>query len=97
MNSKNSVQNKNDYRAAKTPTGLEHCPITGLPFYGNMEHPKRGSIAMYGGPLDVYSIPELQKNDGELRRERYDLDADDWVEGGELLGYFYHEQQPETV
>ena len=80
----------------EVPAGPDHCPITGLAFYGNMEHPKRGVIAMYGGPFDVYSLPELQKNDGELRRERFDLDADDWVEGGEPLGYFYHEQQPES-
>lgn len=80
---------------AERPTGYAECPVTGLPFYGNMEHPKRGLIAMYGGPLDVYSAPELQDNDGELRCERYDLDADCWVEGGEPLGYFYQEQQPD--
>lgn len=51
-------------------------------------------IAMYGGPFDVYSIPELGDDD-ELRRERYDLDRGDWVEGGEPLGYFYREQQLE--
>ena len=76
------------------PLGCTECPVTGLPFYDNMEHPERGLIAMYGGPLDVYSVPELQDNDGQLRRERYDLDADCWVEGGEPLGYFYREQQP---
>ena len=77
--------------------GHDECPVTGLPFYDNMEHPARGLIAMYGGPLDVYSVPELQDNDGELRRERYDLDADCWVEGGEPLGYFYREQQPDAA
>lgn len=79
------------------PAGLNECPITGLPFYDNMEHPEHGLIAMYGGPLDVYSVPMLQDNDGELRRERYDLDADCWVEGGEPLGYFYREQQPDDA
>lgn len=79
------------------PVGCTECPVTRLPFYGNMEHPKLGWIAMYGGPLDVYSVPELQDNDGELRRERYDLDADCWVEGGEPLGYFYSDQQPEAA
>lgn len=79
------------------PVGLNECPITGLPFYDNMEHPEHGLIAMYGGPLDVYSVPELQDKDGELRRERYDLDADCWVEGGEPLGYFYGEQQPDDA
>jgi hypothetical protein len=78
------------------PIGSNACPMTGLPFYDNMEHPERGMIAMYGGPFDVYSIPELD-TDGELRRERFDLDRDDWVEGGEPLGYFYNEQQPEAV
>ncbi|MBN7828356.1 hypothetical protein J5H37_02310 [Stenotrophomonas maltophilia] len=79
------------------PMGHDDCPVTGLPFYDNMEHPERGLIAMYGGPLDVNSVPELQDNDGELRRERYDLDADCWVEGGEPLGYFYREQQPDAA
>lgn len=79
------------------PAGHAECPVTGLPFYDNMEHPERGLIAMYGGPLDVYSVPVLQDNDGELRRERYDLDADCWVEGGEPLGYFYREQQPDAA
>ncbi len=79
------------------PMGHDDCPVTGLPFYDNMEHPERGLIAMYGGPLDVYSVPELRDNDGELRRERYDLDADCWVEGGEPLGYFYREQQPDAA
>ncbi|WP_432592765.1 hypothetical protein [Stenotrophomonas maltophilia] len=78
------------------PAGHDECPVTGLPFYDNMEHPEHGLIAMYGGPLDVYSAPTLQDNDGELRRERYDLDADCWVEGGEPLGYFYREQQPDA-
>ena len=78
------------------PLGCDVCPVTGLRFYDNMEHPERGMIAMYGGPFDVYSIPELD-TDGEFRRERFDLDRDDWVEGGEPLGYFYHEQQPEAV
>lgn len=82
---------------AAAPAGSDVCPVTGLPFYDNMEHPERGMIAMYGGPFDVYSIPELQDNDDELRRERYDLDADNWVEGGEPLGYFYSEQQPEAA
>ena len=82
---------------AENPAGYAECPVTGRPFYGNMEHPKRGLIAMYGGPLDVYSVPELQDKDGELGRERYDLDADCWVEGGEPLGYFYREQQPDDA
>lgn len=78
------------------PIGSDACPVTGLPFYDNMEHPERGMIAMYGGPFDVYSIPDLGDDD-ELRRERFDLDRDDWVEGGEPLGYFYREQQAEAA
>lgn len=80
----------------QSPAGSAACPITGLPFYGNMEHPERGLIAMYGGPFDVYSVPELD-TDNELRRERFDLDRDAWVEGGEPLGYFYSGQQPEAA
>lgn len=79
------------------PVGLNECPITGLPFYDNMEHPEHGLIAMYGGPLDVYSIPRLDRTDDELRVERYDLDADGWIEGGEPMGYLYREQQPDTT
>lgn len=78
-----------------TPIGPRACPITGRAFYDNMEHPDLGWIAMYGGPLDVYSIPRLDDTDNELRVERYDLDADGWVEGGEPLGYFYRDQQPD--
>jgi len=89
--------NSGELAVDSQPVGCTDCPVTGLPFYGNMEHPKLGWIAMYGGPLDVYSVPELQDNDGELRRERYDLDADCWVEGGEPLGYFYSEQQPDAT
>lgn len=77
------------------PIGPRECPITGRAFYDNMEHPDLGWIAMYGGPLDVYSIPRLDATDNELRVERYDLDADGWVEGGEPLGYFYRDQQPD--
>lgn len=78
-----------------TPIGPRECPVTGRVFYDNMEHPDLGWIAMYGGPLDVYSIPRLDATGDELRVERYDLDADGWVEGGEPLGYFYREQQPD--
>ncbi len=86
-----------DTPASIGPAGLDACPITGLPFYGNMLHPEHGMLAMYGGPFDVYSIPMLQQMDGELRRERYDLDADCWIEGGEPVGFFYREQQPDIA
>jgi hypothetical protein len=58
------------------------CPITGRPFFMVVEHPERGSVATYGGPLDSYTIPEVD-DDGQLRVERYDHDRGEWIEGGE--------------
>lgn len=74
--------------------GLSKCRITGRPFFENIDHPKLGLVATYGGPFDSYTIPALHKPDDELRCERYDHDAGRWIEGGEPLGYFYSEQQP---
>lgn len=76
------------------PAGFATCPISGRPFWGNIDHPERGMIATYGGPFDTYSIPYLSDDD-ELRVERFDQDMGDWVEGGEPSGWFYREQQPE--
>lgn len=67
------------------------CPITGRKFWGNIDHPERGLVATYGGPFDTYSIPYLS-DDNELRVERFDQDAGDWVEGGEPCGWYSDEQ-----
>lgn len=72
---------------ATGPVGLEHCPITGMKFWGNIDHPEHGLVPTYGGPFDTYTIPTLG-DDGEMRSERFDQDAGDWVEGGERAGWF---------
>ncbi len=64
----------------------DRCPITGLPFFMGISHPERGWVATYGGPYDSYTIPERDSDDGDLTRERYDHDADGWVEGCESIG-----------
>ena len=76
------------------PAGFDVCPISGRPFWGNIDHPERGMLATYGGPFDTYSIPYLDDDD-ELRVERFDQDRGEWVEGGEPFGWYYSEQQPE--
>lgn len=81
--------------AAEVPIAPDFCPITGSKFWGNIEHPELGLVATYGGPFDTYTIPVLEK-DGELRSERFDQDAGDWVEGGEPMGWFYDEQRSKT-
>ena len=43
---------------------------------------------------DTYSIPRMHE-DGEIRCEQFDQDAGEWVEGGELNGWFYKDQ-PDT-
>lgn len=73
------------------PIAPAHCPITGRKFWGNIDHPERGLVATYGGPFDTYSIPYLS-DDNELRVERFDQDAGDWVEGGEPCGWYSDEQ-----
>lgn len=80
-----------------SPVGLARCPITGRKFFENIEHPKLGLVATYGGPFDSYTIPKLCKPDDDLRSERYDHDAGGWVEGGVPVGYAYDQQQPEAA
>lgn len=75
----------------EVPIAPDVCPITGRKFWGNMDHPERGMVALYGGPYDSYSIPELC-DDGELRCEHYDQDAGEWEEGGVPAGWFFAEQ-----
>ncbi|KXS55026.1 MAG: hypothetical protein AWU57_622 [Marinobacter sp. T13-3] len=55
----------------------EQCPITNLPFFMWIEHPKKGWTPTYGGPLDSYTIPEF---DGDsYTRERFDHDEGAWI------------------
>lgn len=75
------------------PAGFDKCPITGAPFWGNIEHPTLGVLATYGGPFDTYTVPYLKdSNDGSLVQERFDHDEGGWVDS-ELAG-FYSKDQP---
>lgn len=81
--------------AVARPVGPDHCPITGRKFWGNIEHPELGLVATYGGPFDTFTIPAIS-DDGELRCERFDQDAGDWVEGGEPAGWLF-DKQPDAA
>jgi hypothetical protein len=85
-------ENERLREAQARPIGPDTCPITGRPFFMNLEHPDEGMVATYGGPFDSYTIPAYAEQDAELRCERYDHDADHWVEGGVGVGYLYPEQ-----
>lgn len=65
------------------PIPLDKCPITGRPFFMNIEHDELGCVPTYGGPFDSYTIPALVRDGSELRSERYDHEAGRWIEGGE--------------
>lgn len=69
------------------------CPITRRPFFMNMDHPEMGEVPTFGGPFDSYTIPHVD-DDGDLRCERYDHDAGEWVEGGEPVGVYLTTEQP---
>jgi hypothetical protein len=58
-----------------------------------MENPDGEEVPTYGGPFDSYTVPYVD-DDGDLRCERYDHDAGEWVEGGEPLGVWLTTQQP---
>ncbi len=78
--------------SGEQPAGFANCPITGMKFWGNIEHPTLGTMATYGGPFDTYTVPALCE-DGELRSEHFDQDAGEWVEGGRPMGWAYNDQQ----
>lgn len=68
----------------------DKCPITGLPFFMEIEHPQKGMVPTYGGPYDSYTIPEMEDSDSpiyerELIRERFDHDAGCWKNEFEIL------------
>jgi hypothetical protein len=73
----------------------QECPITGAPFFMTIEHPERGMVATYGGPFDSYTIPERDKEDGQLIRERFDHDAGAWVDGYEGLSLYVFDEDKE--
>lgn len=75
------------------PSDRPPCPITRRPWFLDMEHPELGEVPTYGAPFDSYTVPEVD-DDGDLRCERYDHDAGDWVESGESLGLYLTTAQP---
>lgn len=64
------------------------CPITGLPFFMDIEHPEYGLLPTYGGPFDSYTIPICTDNGAdkelwhlrELSSLHYDHDRGEWIE-----------------
>jgi hypothetical protein len=82
--------------SGEVPIAPDHCPITGREFWGNIDHPKLGMVATYGGPFDTYTIPKPDE-DGEFRCERFDQDAGDWVEGGHPTGLWLADEQPDAA
>ncbi|WP_432263314.1 hypothetical protein [Cupriavidus sp. TMH.W2] len=62
----------------------DQCPISGLPFFMWLNHPELGYVPTYGGPFDSYTLA-MVTDDGDIRSERYDPDAGEWVEGGEPM------------
>jgi len=63
----------------RRPEWPERCPVTGAPFFISVDHPTRGLVPTYGGPLDSYTLAESDGHGG-YERERYDHDAGRWVE-----------------
>lgn len=80
------------------PRGFDKCPITGRPFFMNIDHDQLGYVATYGGPFDSYTIPALARDGSELRSERYDHEDGRWIEGGEpVLDIFTDDAKSEWV
>ncbi len=84
------AKGKREPRAYET---FAYCPITGRPFFMNLEHPEMGEVPTFGGPFDSYTIPEVD-DDGGLSCERYDHDAGHWIEGCETLQVYLTTEQP---
>jgi hypothetical protein len=62
----------------------DKCPITGLPLFMFIEHPKRGWVPTYGGPYVSYTIPERDSDESDEKhvrfvRESYDHDYGEWM------------------
>ena len=71
--------------AAKLAGFPAKCPITHRDFFMVLEHPELGLIPTYGGPLDSYTMPEMEgRPDDEFHERslfvhRYDHDRGEWV------------------
>lgn len=63
----------------------DKCPITNLPIFTEINHPKLGMVPTYGGPSDSYTIPEIDE-EGDFFCYRYDHDEGCWVDGEECIG-----------
>jgi hypothetical protein len=68
------------------------CPITNRPFFMLIEDEQGVPKATYGGPLDSYTIPEIEDyekgtplHERSMTCRRYDHDAGAWVEGCETI------------
>lgn len=55
----------------------DKCPISGRPFFMWIEHPQKGMVPTYGGPLDSYTLAE-RDHEGTFQCERYDHDEGAW-------------------
>ena len=85
----NNYDNKDVFDKAKEmarkdarPLYPKICPITGRPFF--MELEREGEVVpTYGGPFDSYTVPE-KDDDGNYYVHRYDHDDGCWVEDESL-------------
>ncbi|MBW6123698.1 hypothetical protein KZ843_12500 [Pseudomonas aeruginosa] len=55
----------------------DKCPVSGRPFFMWIEHPQKGMVPTYGGPLDSYTLAERDQ-EGTFQCERYDHDEGAW-------------------
>ncbi|WP_023628637.1 hypothetical protein [Pseudomonas soli] len=55
----------------------DECPITGRQFFMWTEHPDGSMVPTYGGPLDSYTIPVRDGEEG-FCCDRFDHDLGDW-------------------
>lgn len=74
------MANMYDFEKGKEKGYPERCPITGLPYFMEMELDGE-MVPTYGGPFDSYTIPTKDEHDedGGYIRERYDHDEGAWV------------------
>lgn len=62
------------------------CPITRRPYVMSVRHPELGLVPLYGGPLDLYTIPHRTEgpalgrpHEYELASYHFNLDTGGWV------------------
>lgn len=69
------------------------CPITGLPFFMEIENEGGVMVRTYGGPFDSYTIPEPDDTaPGEFYWDRYCHDRGAWV-GSENIPEKFHKDK----